>query len=279
MKNLKDLNLSNYCITKDGEVYSLLSSKFLKKYKGTVNSGGEYYRVNLVNDDGKQVTKKIHRLVAEAYIPNEDNLPQVNHIDGDKLNNSVRNLEWCTPKSNSIHSMENNLRDPRNRNDKIKLIDKSSIVNPNRDSGKKVYNSDDVHLICAMLQDGYRICDVARVTGFHRKEIQDLRNNVNEMYKDITTSYNFDHLPKFNKTNINVVLEICEQLSKGLGINEVSRMFSVDRKVVSDIYNRKNYKKISSNFVWWSLETIPDECKGVGFKWSRSARHPIRMKI
>ena len=250
MKNLKDLNLSNYCITKDGEVYSLLSSKFLKKAKGNITSGGEYYRVNLINDDGKQVTKKIHRLVAEAYIPNTDNLPQVNHIDGNKLNNSVKNLEWCSPKTNSIHAMENNLRDPRNRNSKIKLADKEDVIHTDRDSGKRVYNSDDVHLICNMLQDGYRICDVSRVTGFHRKDIQDLRNNSNEVYLDITRTYNFDHLPKFSKTNIDVVLDICKNLSNGLGINEVARMFSVDRKVVSDIYNRKNYKKISSNFVW-----------------------------
>ena len=250
MKNLKDLNLSNYCITKDGGVYSLLSSKFLKKAKGTVNSGGEYYRVNLVNDEGKQVTKKIHRLVAETYIPNEKNLPQVNHIDGDKLNNSVRNLEWCCPKSNSIHAMQNNLRDPRNRNSKIKLVEKEYIVHTDRDSGKRVYNSDDVHLICKMLQDGYRICDVTRVSGFHRKDVQDIRNNENEEYLEITQTYDFDHLPKFSKTNVDTVLEICEQLSEGLGINEVSRMFSVDRKVVANIYNRKNYKKISSNFVW-----------------------------
>ena len=251
MKNLKDLNLSNYCITKDGEVYSLLSSKFLKKYVGSIASGGEYYKVHLVSDSGKHVTKKVHRLVAETYIPNDDdNKTQVNHIDGNKLNNSVRNLEWVSPKENSLHSMENNLRDPRNRNEKIKLINKEDIINPKRDSGKKVYNSDDVHLICNMLQDGYRICDVARVTGFHRKEIQDIRNNEYEGYSDIIQTYNFDHLPKFNKTDVNVVLDICKQLSEGCGINEVARSLSVDRKVVSNIYNRKNYKKLSSNFVW-----------------------------
>ena len=146
--------------------------------------------------------------------------------------------------------MQNNLRDPRNRNSKIKLVEKEDIVHTDRDSGKRVYNSDDVHLICKMLQDGYRICDVTRVSGFHRKDVQDIRNNENEEYLDITQTYDFNHLPKFSKTNVDVVLEICKQLSEGLGINEVARMFSVDRKVVSNIYNRKNYKKISSNFVW-----------------------------
>ena len=74
-----------------------------------------YLQVNL-HCNGKQHQRKIHRLVAQAFLPNPDNLPQVNHRDEDKLNNRVENLEWCTAKYNSNYGS----RKDRVRNSRIK---------------------------------------------------------------------------------------------------------------------------------------------------------------
>lgn len=67
-----------------------------------------YFRVNLCAK-GKYESLYVHRLVAKAFIPNIDNKPSVNHIDGNKKNNSINNLEWVTPKENTTHAISNGL--------------------------------------------------------------------------------------------------------------------------------------------------------------------------
>lgn len=67
-------------------------------------ASSEYCRVPLTNKEHIKKYYLVHRLVAMTFIPNPKNLPQVNHIDGDKLNNSVSNLEWCTREDNIKHA-------------------------------------------------------------------------------------------------------------------------------------------------------------------------------
>lgn len=70
---------------------------------------GLYMQVELHKDD-KGKTFQVNRLVAETFIPNSDNLPEVNHIDGRKLNNHVSNLEWVTHQSNMRHAVDTGLQ-------------------------------------------------------------------------------------------------------------------------------------------------------------------------
>lgn len=77
---------------------------------GRNNDG--YLVVNLRKDHTSKVIP-VHRLVAKAFIQNPDNLPTVNHKDGDKTNNKVDNLEWASYSENNIHALDTGLRNPR----------------------------------------------------------------------------------------------------------------------------------------------------------------------
>lgn len=86
----------NYQITTWGRVFNKQTGKFLNP---TVHHKG-YLRVDLWDGHGNKTHKKVHRLVAQAFVPNIHNKPQVNHIDGNNQNNSYTNLEWVTNMEN-----------------------------------------------------------------------------------------------------------------------------------------------------------------------------------
>lgn len=107
----KDINNYDglYQISNYGRVKSLATRFKIDKVLKSKQTKIKYLSVVLCKDK-HQNRKYIHRLVAQAFIPNPDNLPQVNHKDGDKTNNHYKNLEWCTPHENMLHAYKNNLK-------------------------------------------------------------------------------------------------------------------------------------------------------------------------
>lgn len=87
------------------------------------------YKTLKLSKFNKCIRYKIHRLVAICFIDNNNNYKQVNHINGDKLNNSVENLEWCTNLENQRHAIKNKLRVLRFTDSEINIIrnDKRSL--------------------------------------------------------------------------------------------------------------------------------------------------------
>lgn len=145
-----------YGITDTGEVINLETNFKLKLSK---KSNGYIQAKLFIKYDTK--TKKhyynhlhVHRLVAEAYIPNPNNLPCVNHIDGNKENNTVSNLEWCTYKQNMQHAVKTGLF----KKD-IKITDLENIFN---DYVSKKY-------LLSELEDKYNWHSGSRITTYLKK--------------------------------------------------------------------------------------------------------------
>lgn len=101
-KPIKDF--PNYLAGSDGSIYSIKRKKFLVQEE----TKDGYLKVTLSNNN-KTRTRKTHRYIAETFVENPFNKPQVNHIDGNKKNNNIENLEWVTAKENAKHAKDTGL--------------------------------------------------------------------------------------------------------------------------------------------------------------------------
>lgn len=161
-RNIKDC--SNYQINENGEVrclsrkagsrikeelYPLIMKQRLAK-KG-------YPTVQIVRDDGSKFTAVIHRLVGLSFIPNPHNYPQIDHLDGNKLNNNVSNLEWVTNLENMKRSYKIGLRDESSKgemNGRSKLKeDEVRYIYQNKDKFSTRYFSDKFNVSMSTVRD------------------------------------------------------------------------------------------------------------------------------
>ena len=141
------INAESYLITKDGAIFSKITNKYLVP---KLDKFG-YYQINL-----KGKCYRVHRLVAIAYLENNNNYDCVNHKNGIKTDNRVENLEWVTQKENVRHSWQNGLSEGiRLANSKVVLDTQNGIFYKSAKEASK-YTNYAYSTIRAMLNGGLK---------------------------------------------------------------------------------------------------------------------------
>ena len=150
--------------------------------KPYINNYG-YLRISL-SVDGKRHKYSIHRLVALLFIDNPYNKKEVNHIDGNKLNNVVTNLEWVTSSENQLHAERNN------------LTHHTPVCGSDNHWTK--YSDKQIHMVCKLLENNkLSIPEIGKKTNVSRGVVGSIQRH--ECWKHISKLYNIDNFDKLKR--------------------------------------------------------------------------------
>ena len=213
-----------YLISEDGKVFSL----HVGQYKTLrINTCG--YVITALRIGKKDYSKRVHRLVAETYIPNPENKPEVNHKDGNKLNNHYTNLEWCSSKGNKEHALIAGLYD--------NIIGEKHVFS--------VISDEQAHKICEMLVDGMRSKDIAEYFGLEKDTVANIK--AGRSYRHISKLYTFNIVRKKRKS-LKTIRKVAQMLSDGREMDDIVLECNISRTEVNRIRRRVIYKDILTDY-------------------------------
>lgn len=196
----------DYLVSNFGKVKSFKKNKesILKKCK---NSNG-YYFVNLFKNN---IQKKIyiHRLVGKEFIPNPENKPEINHLNADKSNNQVSNLEWVTPKQNIQHAWQTGLME--NTRKAVKNAWKTGLMENTRKNIIKAYEAIKIPIYSKKLDMRFESCTEAAIYlqthYFENAELGCLRTTIgrllNNKIKKSKYDFSWEYVQQTNEKKIN----------------------------------------------------------------------------
>lgn len=191
-----------------------------------------YYFVS-TSYNNKTVRCLVHRALMLAFVPNPDNLPTVNHKDGDKTNNSLDNLEWMNHKDQIIHKWACGLHEKQF----------------GEDASSNVYPESTIREVCEMIQNGMRNCDILK----HYPEMDvklpsDLRTG--KSWPHVTKDYNLQ-IKRRGRISESTVHWICKELEKGSSVSDILKKTNntiLTYSQVKHIKAKNSYKDIVSQY-------------------------------
>ena len=131
-----------YEISNQGRVKSLDRIDCRGQRRGKIimrlSNDSDGYQIVSLAKERKKLTHKVHRLVAQAFIPPIDGKNQINHLDGDKKNNHVKNLMWCTNQENQAHSRETGLHPEIAETHKCATLTNEQVLNIVKETGSHI---------------------------------------------------------------------------------------------------------------------------------------------
>lgn len=227
---MKEITIAtNYKITEDGLIY-----KDGRRINSVVDTS-RYHRVGLIDNKGVRKKFLVHRLVAITYIPNPENKPEVNHKDGNKLNNHVENLEWVSRRENMSHAFKTGLN--------------SNLGSLN---GKAILNEEQVILIYQALLEGQLEKDLAIRFGVTKEIVKKVKykaswGHILKDYPEVPVKH------KSKSISDGTANWVCQKLQEGLKVKEILDITTNERlsfDIIYDIRRKRSFKHISCNYNW-----------------------------
>lgn len=225
------VGFEGYIVSSEGEVFSLkLGTKTKRK---ATNCSKGYARMDLYGN-GKRSSLKVHRIVAQAFLPNPENKPQVNHINSVRDDNRLENLEWVTASENTIHGVIH------------------GAIAQGQDTYGAVFTNDQVLAIYHRLMAGEKSPDLAVEFGVQYQIIDGIRSK--STYKCVT-----EHLPDVKRMSLagtnnsqskfseEVIIDVYQRLLKGESGASIGRDHSMSAANISNIRTRKRHAEITSH--------------------------------
>lgn len=228
--NLRSIRIKHddkhiYDVYDNGKIYDVVNQKYLKT---TISKGGRGYEQVYLYVFGGHRTIPVHRLLMMLFNPVEgmEHL-QVNHIDGNRLNNNLDNLEWCTCSENQRHAVRLGLSKPRRgEKNNFTILKELEVVE-----------------ICELLQSGESVTSVAKrydhikigtIYAIYEKAI----------WLDVVKNYHF-HRKRIHQ---NTAHKICQMILDGCSDEEIIEKFDIDKSVVRRIKSGDLYRDIAHEY-------------------------------